>query len=330
MRSETVALLRCPETGGILDLEPFKMDGDDVLEGRLVSRQGLWYRVEDGIADLMPLALRRPASHAAFCARYGLSDASDAAGAIPRTYQEQLEFFGRYHDAYESEVVQSPYYVVLDVLAFVGWVERTLTAGARALEIGCGSGRQSVPLAQHGVQTIGLDLSEEMVRRARRKVADAGVRDLTDFIVGCAERPPIACGAFDACVIYGSLHHFTDPPAAVARTAAALRPGGAFYLLEPHASPVRFVFDALMRVWRLWREEANEEPQFTEAQLRSWLAAGGVDAEIRFSTYLPPHVFHLLSRRTGERILQWTDRIGAALPGVRRVAGVIIAEGRKR
>ena len=69
-------------------------------------------------------------------------------------------------------------------------------------------------------------------------------------MAGTAENLPLREGAFDAGLIFGSLHHFSDPPTALIGIARALKPGGQFYIMEPHDSPVRFIFDWMMRRWK--------------------------------------------------------------------------------
>ena len=100
-------------------------------------------------------------------------------------------------------------------------------------------------------------------------------------------------------------------------------------MLEPHKSPVRFIFDWMMRHWMLWEEEANEAPLFTAGQFGTWLEAGGFDVHFRYATYLPPHLFYLIKGRKGERVLAATDAVFNAIPGLRRLGGVIIAEAVK-
>ena len=101
-------------------------------------------------------------------------------------------------------------------------------------------------------------------------------------------------------------------------------------MLEPHKSPVRFIFDWMMRRWMLWKEEANEAPLFTASQFLSWLGAGGLDVRVSYSTYLPPHLFYLVKGGAGDRLLVATDAVFNAMPVLRRFGGVIIADAVKR
>jgi methyl halide transferase len=62
----------------------------------------------------------------------------------------------------------------------------------RALEIGCGTGTNSVWLAQQGFDVTGLDLSERAIERARQRAKDAGVA--IDFRVADVLKAPPPLG----------------------------------------------------------------------------------------------------------------------------------------
>lgn len=56
------------------------------------------------------------------------------------------------------------------------YVETARESGGRVLELGCGSGRLTAPIAQQGVDILGADLSESMLAAARAKSLAAGVQ----------------------------------------------------------------------------------------------------------------------------------------------------------
>ena len=58
------------------------------------------------------------------------------------------------------------------------------------------------------------------------------------------------------------MHHVANPAAIVEGAERLLMPGGHFYALENNASPVRFIFDVLMKIQKLWNEEAGIGKQF--------------------------------------------------------------------
>ena len=55
------------------------------------------------------------------------------------------------------------------------YVEEALRSGGPVLELGCGTGRVSIPTAQAGIAVVGVDLSQEMVEEARENAKKAGL-----------------------------------------------------------------------------------------------------------------------------------------------------------
>ncbi len=70
-----------------------------------------------------------------------------------------------------------------------------LPAGARSLDVACGSGRVVAALARHGLAATGVDLLPDALERARRLAAAAAVR--ASFVIADAERPlPFRAASF--------------------------------------------------------------------------------------------------------------------------------------
>ena len=70
---------------------------------------------------------------------------------------------------------------VVQRLTFVDQLASEAPPG-RVVDVGCGSGRFSVRLAEHGWQVVGLDFAAEMVVLAREHAAAAGVADRCTFL----------------------------------------------------------------------------------------------------------------------------------------------------
>jgi ubiquinone/menaquinone biosynthesis C-methylase UbiE len=102
-----------------------------------------------------------------------------------------------------------------------------LEAGARVADIACGPGASARLLAsERGAEVVGVDLGDETIAVARARTESAGLAGRVSYLVGDAERLPLADGAFDAAWSECSLCTFPDKARAVAEMARVVRPGG--------------------------------------------------------------------------------------------------------
>jgi SAM-dependent methyltransferase len=88
------------------------------------------------------------------------------------------------------------------------YLEEAGKSGRRVLELACGSGRLTIPIAQSGIEIIGADLSRSMLETARAKAHRAGVEiQFVEADMRSFELP----GKFSAILIPGNslLHLFT-------------------------------------------------------------------------------------------------------------------------
>ena len=103
-------------------------------------------------------------------------------------------------------------------------------ARGRVLEIGVGTGL-SFPHYPPGVdELVGVEPSEPMLRRARKRAAELG-RDVT-LIEAPAEALPFEDASFDVVVTLAVLCSVRDPSRALAEIHRVLRPDGSFIFLE--------------------------------------------------------------------------------------------------
>jgi ubiquinone/menaquinone biosynthesis C-methylase UbiE len=73
----------------------------------------------------------------------------------------------------------------------------------RAVDIGCGAGRNSIPLAEFGWDVIGVDLSRPMLAAAVERARDSKVRDRIGFALAPMDALPIADRSADLIVAHG-------------------------------------------------------------------------------------------------------------------------------
>jgi demethylmenaquinone methyltransferase / 2-methoxy-6-polyprenyl-1,4-benzoquinol methylase len=98
--------------------------------------------------------------------------------------------------------------------------------------------------ARTGAGIVGLDLTEQMLRRGRRNVADAGQASRIRLVGGRGEQLPFGDATFDALTFTYLLRYVADPQATLTELARVVRPGGRAASLEFCVPPARF--------WRAW------------------------------------------------------------------------------
>ncbi len=103
--------------------------------------------------------------------------------------------------------------------------ETELPAGGLIFDGGCGPGLVAAALLDAGFRVVGVDLSQQMVERARKRCAAHG--DRAAFLqASIFDRRLDAEGPFDGAISRYVLHHVVEPSAFVARQVELLRPGG--------------------------------------------------------------------------------------------------------
>ena len=146
----------------------------------------------------------------------------------------------RAFDAQAARFERAP--VQTDPAALTRLVEFTaLAPGARVLDCGCGPGLVAAAFLAAGHRVLGVDLSAEMIARARARCAGAG--ELARFeqrsIFELAPEAP-----FDAAISRFVLHHLEDPLAFLRAQVARVRPGGVVAASDHTTDP-----DAIAARW---------------------------------------------------------------------------------
>lgn len=132
------------------------------------------------------------------------------------TFDEVADLYDRFRPSYPERLVD-------DVVAFSG-----ISHDGCILEIGCGTGQATVLFARRGYSIRCVELGANLARLARRNCAEfPNVRiDVSSF-----EEWPAPCAEFDVVIAAKSFHHI-DPVIGFAKSAHALKSGGALALIS--------------------------------------------------------------------------------------------------
>lgn len=172
--------------------------------------------------------------------------------------------------------------------------ERSRGGDGRLLDLGCGAGRNALPLADEGWHVLGTDLSWPMLRAAAGRVRETGLQERVALALSPMDQVPGPSRSFDLIVAHGIWNlarSASEFRRAVAEAARVARPGAGLFVftfsrntLPAGAKAVgqeSFVFD-----------QFSGEPQcfLTASQLLFELGAAGFapDGAVPLTEYNRP------------------------------------------
>lgn len=167
--------------------------------------------------------------------------------------------------------------------------------GRRIVDFGCGSGANTTLLAGRGAHVWGIDISEELLRLGRRRLAVSGCAGGATFIAGSAHDLPFPDASIDVVFGMAILHHL-DLDLVSREVRRVLKPGGRAIFKEPvrNSAVIRVLRNLIP--YRAPDISPYERP-LTDAELERF-ASGFSSWSIR--AFGLPHV-----------------QVGAVLPGIR-------------
>ena len=232
MKSPLLDLLVDPVTREPLTFENGPDQGDERVNGRLVSDSGAEYPVVGGIPRFIQ---------------------TEDSGQLQT--QGAFSFKWKQRDSYEwllgtsDDAPQTAW--LLEKYGFASTTEwaRTFSHGARVLDLGCGAGSASWPWLSSDAWSgkamwVGVDISDSIDVAAEL----LGKFRNTHFVQADALHLPFPEGSFDSVLSEGVLHHTPSTAAAIASAAKALRPGGnVYFYVYRRKGPVREFTDDHLR-----------------------------------------------------------------------------------
>lgn len=166
----------------------------------------------------------------------------------------------------------------------------------RVLEIGAGTGRDTVELARRGLHAVALDASPEAWRLAA--LAEPGLRG-RGIVGGDAMHLPFPDAVFDAVFHQGVLEHFGNPTAFLRENHRITRPGGILVVDAPQTwHPWTLLKRLALRADRWF---AGWETEFTIGELEARVVEAGYEPVSTYGDWMVPSLAYRLTREAGRK-----------------------------
>jgi SAM-dependent methyltransferase len=207
------------------------------------------------------------------------------------SFDDVAEIYDRVRPGYPAEIIA-------DLAALTG-----IRAGARVLEIGCGTGQLTMPLLERGATLTAVELGPRLAEIAAGKATDAGAR--AKVVVADFDSWAGPSKAFDV-VVSATAFHWLDPDTRLSRIAALLRPGGSLATIATYhvlGGTEAFFARAQRDCYARWFPTAcadEERPRAKDIRFDHDLERGGLFGPITFrrrtwdAEYTTSHYLDLL------------------------------------
>lgn len=146
-------------------------------------------------------------------------------------------------------------------------IEKLLPPNLTVADIGCGTGSLTFELARFAGKVIGVDLSNEMLRRARALAKERAIRNV-EFRQGDIFKLPLDSAGIDAAFCVMVMHFLPDPQSAIAELCRITRPGGSVILVD------------LVQHKQQWMREqmAHQWLGFDRRAIEGWFREAGAES----------------------------------------------------
>ena len=185
-------------------------------------------------------------------------------------------------------------YIVEQIAAHFGRAKTNALDGLRILDVGCGGGLLSEPLARLGAQVVGVDASPGNIAAARLHAAAQGVT--LDYRLGEPANALLPDEQFDVVLALEVVEHVSDVAAFVKTAANSVAPGGLLFAstLDRTWKSYLFAIVGAEYVLRVLPRGTHQWKQFVRpAELADVVGRSGLQQfDLRGMRYSPCRIGH--------------------------------------
>jgi SAM-dependent methyltransferase len=130
-----------------------------------------------------------------------------------------------------------------------------IKAGDHVLDVGCGMGRYTIPLAGRGIKIEGIDISQFLLNQLKG-FNNSGI-DIPLYCADILEYAPEMVDAYDAVIGFFVLHHMHDLPSCFSAMAKLVKPGGKVAFIEPNAYNLLYYIQIIITPRMTWKGDGG-------------------------------------------------------------------------
>jgi len=143
------------------------------------------------------------------------------------------------------------------------------------LDIGCGTGEQSLFLAKRGYQVLGVDISREMLAKANENAKEIMLKDNLSLVMASAEALPFRDKSFDSLIsIFGVFNHIPKADHAFQETHRVLKSGGRAVFTVVNRWNLTWWINALLKFKISWLIASMRSKEYTVNGLWTYYFSG--------------------------------------------------------
>lgn len=196
----------------------------------------------------------------------------------------------------------------------------SLSSGSNLLEVGCGTGRYTLPLLARGYSVTGIDISQGSLDVLKKSAIDKGL-DSRLIVKKSDFSSPVYDGIFDGAFCINLLHHVQNRMTLVENMVRSLKSGGTLLICEPNPlNPLFYLFFLWNRSWSIEKGFLKS----TARKLEGLLSVAGIrDITIQRYGMLPTRLY---------RFAPWVlsaNQMLCRIPLFRRCAAFLFLMGKK-